>query len=81
MGCFADIGLLKTMPPAGYPSLTEEEKRILIEWIELGCLVGQTIGGSVAADLLVCRKQIRQTRRSAATKHNYDITYRYSLVM
>jgi hypothetical protein len=36
---------VKPMPPAGSPALTEDEKRTIIEWIDLGAPVGRASGG------------------------------------
>ncbi len=36
---------VKPMPPAGSPALTEDEKRTIIEWIDLGAPAGRASGG------------------------------------
>jgi hypothetical protein len=36
---------VKPMPPSGSPALTEDEKRTIIEWIDLGATAGRASGG------------------------------------
>ena len=36
---------VKPMPPSGSPALTEDEKRTIIEWIDLGAATGRVSGG------------------------------------